>query len=81
MLGFRGLGFIGLIGFIGVTWRPRAVVSKVIIRVTPFRALIALLITHLLRAIPMMIITGDSQGLCLRFRVQGLGFRILLLMI
>ena len=41
------------------TWRPRglskSVISKVIIRVTPFRALITLLITHLLSPLSLQV--------------------------
>ena len=45
--------------FFGATWRPRrlskSVVSRVIIRVTPFRVLITLLITHLLSPVGLQV--------------------------
>ena len=76
-LGLPGLigiiGFIGLIGFIGVTWRPRELsksdMSRVIIRVTPFRVLVALLMTHLLSPLGLQGGASKSQK---RFGTQGL---------
>ena len=60
----RGLG-----AGCGVTWRPRelskSVISRVIIRVTPFRVLITLLITHSL----------SPMGLQVRAGVYGCGLR------
>ena len=72
LLGLIGfIGFIGLIGFIGVTWRLRELsksdISRVIIRVTPFRVLVALLITHLLSPLGLQVGASKSQ--------KGLGLR------
>ena len=48
------------------TWRPRglskSVVSRVISRVTPFRVLVTLLITHLLRPLGLQVHYGFSYA-------------------
>ena len=59
----------------------KLVISRVIIRVTPFRALITLLITYLLSPLPLQVGVSAPHGLgfrCLGVRgFRGLGFRCL----
>ena len=57
------------------------VISRVIIRVTPFRALITLLITYLLSPLPLQVgFEGEGLGFGLKgLGISGSGFRVQLL--
>ena len=48
------------------------IISRVIIRVTPSRALISLLITYFLSPLPLQVGSFELTG----FRIQDSGFRI-----
>ena len=68
------IGCMGLIGFLGVTWKPRglskSVISRMITRVTPIRVLITRLITHLLSPPGLQVIR--SRGLYpFEFSIRG----------